>query len=65
MPRGVLSELPPSSVSCPALFADAEDLGAAAGALPLGGGSAVLHDDGLGILDLNLLAALDTVGLHA
>jgi hypothetical protein len=50
----------------PALLggADAEDLGATGRAGSLGGGSAVLHLDGLGSFDFFLGATLYTICLH-
>src|SRR3954464_2981662 len=45
-------------------LADLEDLGAAVGARPLDGRTAILHRDLLRILDLDLLAFLDAVALR-
>jgi hypothetical protein len=46
-------------------FSDAEHFGATGRARPLGGGFAILHGDGFGILDLLLGTALYTISLHS
>ena len=45
-------------------FADSEHLGRAGRADTLGRGLAVLHRDGLGVLDFPLGATLHTIALH-
>src|SRR3954466_2056181 len=45
-------------------LADFEDLGAAVGARPVDGRTAILHRDLLRVLDLDLLAFLDAVALR-
>ncbi len=45
-------------------FADSEDLRSANGASALGRGTAILHGDVLGTLDLSLGPALHTISLH-
>jgi hypothetical protein len=47
------------------LGADFEHFGAADGADALGGGAAILHRDGLGILHFSLGAAFNTISLHS
>ena len=46
------------------LLADLEHLGATNGANALGGGAAILHGDGFGVLHFPLGAALYTITLH-